>query len=93
MKLKRESVKPLSIVRHGQMLMVQKNLKYTLVEKLNATAPENLAKAMKEANGWLVQISTDYVFGGDLTTLLARKTSKEHQPVYMEPQNFWASKK
>ena len=37
--------------------------KYALVEKLNATAPENLAKAMKEVNGLLVQISTDYVFG------------------------------
>lgn len=37
--------------------------KYVLVEKLNATAPENLAKAMKEFDGWLVQISTDYVFG------------------------------
>ena len=39
--------------------------KYALVEKLNATAPENLAIAMKEANGLLVHISTDYVFGGD----------------------------
>lgn len=37
--------------------------KYVLVEKLNATAPENLAKAMKEVGGLLVQISTDYVFG------------------------------
>ena len=37
--------------------------KYALVEKLNATAPENLAKAMKEVEGWLAQISTDYVFG------------------------------
>lgn len=37
--------------------------KYPMVEKLNATAPENLAKAMKEVDGWLVQISTDYVFG------------------------------
>ena len=37
--------------------------KYALVEKLNATAPENLAKAMKEVDGWLIQISTDYVFG------------------------------
>ena len=37
--------------------------KYELVEKLNASAPENLAKAMKEVDGWLVQISTDYVFG------------------------------
>lgn len=34
-----------------------------LAEKLNATAPENLAKAMKEVNGLLIQISTDYVFG------------------------------
>lgn len=36
-----------------------------LAEKLNADAPKNLAIAMKEANGLLVHISTDYVFGGD----------------------------
>lgn len=36
-----------------------------IVEKLNATAPENLAKVMKEENGLLVHVSTDYVFGGD----------------------------
>lgn len=36
-----------------------------IVETLNATAPENLAKTMKEVNGLLVHISTDYVFGGD----------------------------
>lgn len=35
----------------------------TLAEKLNAEAPENLAKAMKEVDGLLIQISTDYVFG------------------------------
>jgi dTDP-4-dehydrorhamnose reductase len=34
-----------------------------LAMKLNANAPENLAVAMKEANGLLVHISTDYVFG------------------------------
>lgn len=34
-----------------------------LAEKLNAEAPENLAKAMKEMGGLLIQISTDYVFG------------------------------
>ena len=39
--------------------------KYGIVEKLNATAPENLAIAMKKVNGLLVHISTDYVFGGD----------------------------
>lgn len=39
--------------------------KYELVEKLNAKAPENLAIAMKEVDGLLIHISTDYVFGGD----------------------------
>lgn len=34
-----------------------------LAEKLNADAPENLAKAMNEAGGLLIHISTDYVFG------------------------------
>jgi len=34
-----------------------------LAEKLNADAPENLAKVMNEVDGWLIQISTDYVFG------------------------------
>ena len=39
--------------------------KYEIVEKLNVTAPENLAKAMKEVEGLLVHISTDYVFGAE----------------------------
>lgn len=39
--------------------------KYNLVEKLNATAPENLAKVMKEVDGLIIHISTDYVFGAE----------------------------
>ena len=34
-----------------------------LAERLNADAPENLARAMKEVDGLLIHISTDYVFG------------------------------
>lgn len=47
-----------------------------LAEKLNADAPENLAKAMKEANGLLVQISTDYVFGKDPYNTPCKETQK-----------------
>ena len=36
-----------------------------LAELLNAKAPENLAVVMKEVQGLLIHISTDYVFGGD----------------------------
>lgn len=36
---------------------------YDLAELLNATAPENLAIVMKEVDGLLIHISTDYVFG------------------------------
>ncbi len=32
-------------------------------ERLNADAPGNLAKAMKEVDGLIIHISTDYVFG------------------------------
>ena len=39
--------------------------KYEFVEKLNAIAPENLAKAMNEVGGLLLHISTDYVFGAE----------------------------
>ncbi len=36
-----------------------------LAERLNTTAVEHLAAAMKRSNGWFVHISTDYVFGSD----------------------------
>ena len=35
-----------------------------IAQLLNSKAPENLAIVMKENNGLLVHISTDYVFGG-----------------------------
>lgn len=38
---------------------------YALADLLNAHAVENLACVMRENNGFLIQISTDYVFGGD----------------------------
>lgn len=49
---------------------------YDLAELLNAKAVENLAIAMKEANGVLFHISTDYVFGGDPYNTPCRETQK-----------------
>lgn len=45
-------------------------------ELLNAKAPENLAIAMKEVNGLLFHISTDYVFGGDPYNTPCREDQK-----------------
>ena len=47
-----------------------------LCHKLNAEAPKILAEAMKEVNGLLVQISTDYVFGGDPYNTPCREDQK-----------------
>ena len=47
-----------------------------IVETLNATAPENLAKVMKERDGLLIHISTDYVFGGDPYNTPCREDQK-----------------
>ena len=47
-----------------------------LAEKLNATAPQNLAIVMKEVGGLLVHISTDYVFGGDPYNTPCREDQK-----------------
>lgn len=48
----------------------------SLAEKLNAEAPENLARAMKEVNGLLVQISTDYVFGKEPYNIPCKETQQ-----------------
>ena len=47
-----------------------------LCRKLNATAPKILAEAMKKAGGLLIQISTDYVFGGDPYNTPCREEQK-----------------
>lgn len=47
-----------------------------IVEKLNATAPENLAKAMNEVGGLLVHVSTDYVFGQEPYNVPCREDQK-----------------
>ncbi len=47
-----------------------------LAEKLNATAPENLAKAMKAVGGLIIQISTDYVFGKEPYNVPCREDQK-----------------
>ena len=64
-----------TIVRNENVDAIVNCAAYTNVDKaeddqelcalLNAKAPENLATVMKETNGLLVHVSTDYVFGGD----------------------------
>jgi dTDP-4-dehydrorhamnose reductase len=63
------------IVHENEIKCIINCAAYTNVDKaevdeefctlLNAKSVENLAIAMKEVNGLLVHISTDYVFGGD----------------------------
>ena len=50
-------------------------------ELLNARAPEYLATVMKEENGLLLHISTDYVFGGELDLTKDYKEDDEKKPV------------
>lgn len=56
--------------------VAEESEKYELVELLNAKAPENLAIVMKEVNGLLVHISTDYVFGGDPYNIPCKEDQK-----------------
>ena len=63
------------MVSHEEVKAIINCAAYTNVDKaeedeafcelLNAKAVENLATAMKEVDGLLVHVSTDYVFGGD----------------------------
>ncbi|MDO4462364.1 MAG: dTDP-4-dehydrorhamnose reductase [Bacteroidia bacterium] len=64
-----------SIVKSHNINVIVNCAAYTNVDKaesdvdfcriLNAQAPKNLAEAIKEVNGLLIHVSTDYVFGGD----------------------------
>ena len=64
-----------TMVKANDIKVVVNCAAYTNVDKaesdqdfcalLNAKAPENLAMVMKEVNGLLIHVSTDYVFGGD----------------------------
>ena len=47
-----------------------------MCELINAKAVDNLAIAMKEVNGILVHVSTDYVFGGDLYNTPCKEDQK-----------------
>lgn len=52
-----------------------------LARKINADGPRNLAIAANENNSILVHISTDYVFGGDLSTDYTYNEDDEKSPV------------
>lgn len=64
-----------------------------LAEKLNADAPENLALAMKETGGLLVQISTDYVFGKEPYNVPCDPSRRELLQAYMVQPSFTANRK
>lgn len=75
-----------TIVKENDVEAIVNCAAYTNVDKaeedqefcalLNAKAPENLAVAMKEVDGLLVHVSTDYVFGGDPYNTPCREDQK-----------------
>ena len=75
-----------AVVRDNDVKAIVNCAAYTNVDKaeddtelcalLNAKAPENLAVAMKEVDGLLIHVSTDYVFGGDPYNTPCREDQK-----------------
>ena len=75
-----------AMVKENDVKVIVNCAAYTNVDKaeddqefcalLNAKAPENLAVAMKEVDGLLVHVSTDYVFGGDSYNTPCREDQK-----------------
>lgn len=75
-----------AIVKENDVKTIINCAAYTNVDKaeedqefcalLNAKAPENLAVAMKEVDGLLVHVSTDYVFGGEPYNTPCREDQK-----------------
>lgn len=74
------------VVRQNGINCIVNCAAYTNVDKaesdedfcrlLNAKAPQNLATVMKEVNGLLIHVSTDYVFGGDPYNTPCMETQK-----------------
>lgn len=52
-----------------------------IVERINADGPKNLAIAAKKSDATLIHISTDYVFGGDLSLSKAYLEEDAKAPV------------
>lgn len=75
-----------TLVKENNIKVIVNCAAYTNVDKaetdqgfceiLNAKAPENLAIVMKEVKGFLVHISSDYVFGGDPYNTPCREDQK-----------------
>ena len=77
-------VKPDIIIHTAAYTNVDKaESDYIAAELLNCTAVKNLAAVMKEADGTLIHISTDYVFGGgERTTPYTEDLPTEPTSVY-----------